>query len=194
MSAPNTVIAAASRGSIAQAQNDIATMPKAKPDRPWTKPATAAPAMTISKVESKGTGKDARGGRCRAHNYALPCPRCQPSALLRCGNLIRCFCADLMLFRVAMLRYDLPHWQRPARRNKGCARPKVRRFVTRPLLPATLPFAARAAYTTLTARACAPAPPARFCLRVVPARFPGAVRNVQGTRQASATENTTCLV
>ncbi|SPA42544.1 protein of unknown function [Cupriavidus taiwanensis] len=107
VSAPNTVIAAASRGSIAQAQNDIATMPKAKPDRPWTKPATAAPAMTISKVESKGTRKDARVWRCRAHNYALPCPRCQPSFLLQCANLIRCFSSDLILFRLPWVRYDL---------------------------------------------------------------------------------------
>lgn len=47
VSAPNTASAAASRGSSTQAQNDMATMPKAKPDRPCTNPATAAPTATI---------------------------------------------------------------------------------------------------------------------------------------------------
>ncbi len=46
VSAPNTDSAAASRGSSPQAQKDIATMPKANPDRPCTKPATIAPTAT----------------------------------------------------------------------------------------------------------------------------------------------------
>ncbi len=48
VSEPNTASAAASRGSMVQAQKDMDTMPKANPDRPCTKPATAAPAMMIS--------------------------------------------------------------------------------------------------------------------------------------------------
>ncbi|KAG1556749.1 hypothetical protein G6F50_012690 [Rhizopus delemar] len=45
-SAPNTDSVAASRGSSPHAQNDIATMPNAKPDRPCTNPATIAPSAT----------------------------------------------------------------------------------------------------------------------------------------------------
>ena len=43
VSEPNTASAAARRGSSAQAQNDIDTMPNVKPDKPCTNPATAAP-------------------------------------------------------------------------------------------------------------------------------------------------------
>ena len=46
-SAPKVASTAASFGSTVQAQNDIATSPKAKPDRPCTKPATIAPSATI---------------------------------------------------------------------------------------------------------------------------------------------------
>jgi hypothetical protein len=46
VSEPNTAITEATRGSMPQTQNDMATMPKAKPDRPCTKPATAAPATS----------------------------------------------------------------------------------------------------------------------------------------------------
>ena len=102
VSAPNTVIAAASRGSIAQAQNDIATMPKAKPDRPWTNPATAAPVITISKLESMETrrapplwGPDKASGQAR--DYARLCRACQQRRLLHRAKLIRCFFQDVML-------------------------------------------------------------------------------------------------
>ncbi|MCY1553666.1 hypothetical protein D9M68_901730 [compost metagenome] len=43
VSEPNTASTAATRGSMPQTQNDMATMLKAKPERPCTKPATAAP-------------------------------------------------------------------------------------------------------------------------------------------------------
>ncbi|KAI5931834.1 putative protein FAM10A5 [Manis javanica] len=43
-SEPKTVSTAASRGSSTQAQNDMATMPKAKPDRPCTNPPPPRPA------------------------------------------------------------------------------------------------------------------------------------------------------
>ncbi|SOZ31615.1 hypothetical protein CBM2608_B90034 [Cupriavidus taiwanensis] len=87
------------------------------------------------------------------------------------------------------------HRQGPARRNDGRACPKVRRYVARLPPGITLPFAARAAYTTLTARACAPAPPARSCPRIrLPEFLQRRSASVQGMRQASAPENTTCLV
>ncbi len=44
--APETASTAASCGSITQAQIDRAVSPKAKPDRPCTKPATTAPRAT----------------------------------------------------------------------------------------------------------------------------------------------------
>ncbi|SOZ64326.1 hypothetical protein CBM2615_B140179 [Cupriavidus taiwanensis] len=87
------------------------------------------------------------------------------------------------------------HRQWLVQRNHGCAYQKVRRYVARLPPGMMLPFAARAAYTTLTARACAPAPPARSCPLCRTARDSSRQSAlVQGTRQASATENTTCLV
>ncbi|MCY1556296.1 hypothetical protein D9M68_930340 [compost metagenome] len=44
--APNSASTAASCGSSVQAHTDIATMPKAKPDRPCTHPANTAPTIT----------------------------------------------------------------------------------------------------------------------------------------------------
>ncbi|MNT01222.1 hypothetical protein D3C72_1356790 [compost metagenome] len=51
-SAPNTARVAAKRGSSAQAQNDIATSPKPKPDRPCTNPAATAPSATTRYTDS----------------------------------------------------------------------------------------------------------------------------------------------
>ncbi len=51
-SEPKTVSTAASRGSSTQAQNDMATMPKAKPDRPCTNPAAAAPSAMMKNMPS----------------------------------------------------------------------------------------------------------------------------------------------
>lgn len=59
VSEPNTASAAAKRGSSTQAQNDMATMLKAKPDRPCTKPATTAPRTRTANV-SMGVSRTAR--------------------------------------------------------------------------------------------------------------------------------------
>ena len=52
MSEPKTTIGPATSGEIVHAQKAIATSPKAKPLRPWTKPATAAPTTTKAAVAS----------------------------------------------------------------------------------------------------------------------------------------------
>ena len=44
---PNTAITAASCGSTPHTQIDIATIAKANPEMPWTRPATAAPTASI---------------------------------------------------------------------------------------------------------------------------------------------------
>ena len=45
-SEPKTTIGPARSGEMVHAQKAMATSPKAKPLRPWTKPATAAPTTT----------------------------------------------------------------------------------------------------------------------------------------------------
>ncbi|SPC16390.1 hypothetical protein CT19431_MP130117 [Cupriavidus taiwanensis] len=64
----------------------------------------------------------------------------------------------MILFRLALLRYDFPISNGLSGKQVPQARQKVRRFVARPLPGTMLPFAAHAAYTTLTARACPRAP------------------------------------
>ena len=44
---PNTAMTAACCGSMPHTQMDIATIEKAKPEMPCTRPATAAPAASI---------------------------------------------------------------------------------------------------------------------------------------------------